>query len=165
MRIFYKSPESAMLRIIYLIVITDQLRTTTSRSDQSHETNISRCLQSCRVLTRCWRPTSLSLTLLRLPSHTSHHNLIKAQNSSKSHANWLARQATFLQVTQPLLTSRNPISIKSPYEYEPQSHQSNEICCEWRKRGLIRSGSNQGGRSCAGARVAPAEKFGFGRKF
>ena len=24
---------------------------------------------------------------------------------------------------------------------------------------------NQGGRSCAGARVAPAEKFGLGRKF
>ena len=26
-------------------------------------------------------------------------------------------------------------------------------------------GSAQGGRSCAGARVAPAEKFGLGRKF
>ena len=25
--------------------------------------------------------------------------------------------------------------------------------------------TNQGGRSCAGARVAPAEKFGLGRKF
>ena len=25
--------------------------------------------------------------------------------------------------------------------------------------------SQQGGRSCAGARVAPAEKFGLGRKF
>ena len=24
---------------------------------------------------------------------------------------------------------------------------------------------NQGGRSCTGARVAPAEKFGLGRKF
>ena len=24
---------------------------------------------------------------------------------------------------------------------------------------------SQGGRSCAGARVAPAEKFGLGRKF
>ena len=36
-RSFYKSPESVMLIKIYLIVITDQLRTTTSRSDQSHE--------------------------------------------------------------------------------------------------------------------------------
>ena len=26
-------------------------------------------------------------------------------------------------------------------------------------------GADQGGRSCAGARVAPAEKFGLGRKF
>ena len=86
-RSFYKSPESVMLRKIYLVVITDQLITTTSRSDQSHETKISRCLQSCRVLTRCWRPTSLSHTLLRLSSHTSHQNVFKAQNSSKSHAN------------------------------------------------------------------------------
>ena len=26
-------------------------------------------------------------------------------------------------------------------------------------------GDDQGGRSCTGARVAPAEKFGLGRKF
>ena len=30
---------------------------------------------------------------------------------------------------------------------------------------VVQSISNQGGRSCAGARVAPAEKFGLGRKF
>ena len=30
---------------------------------------------------------------------------------------------------------------------------------------LLGNKSMQGGRSCAGARVAPAEKFGLGRKF
>ena len=99
MRSFYKSPESVMLIKIYLIVITDQLRTTKSRSDQSHETKISRCLQSCRVLTRCWRPTSLSLTLLRFLSHTSHQNLSRL----KTHP----RVTQTPCVTQPFFKSRN----------------------------------------------------------
>ena len=105
MRSFYKSPESVMLRQIYLIVITDQLITTTSRSDQSHGKKNSRCLQSCRVLMRCWRPTSLSLTLLRLSSHTSHQNLSRLKLFFKS--------GKLTCIKQPFFKSRNP---SSPHE-------------------------------------------------
>ena len=35
----------------------------------------------------------------------------------------------------------------------------------WQTSELSLSRESQGGRSCAGARGAPAEKFGLGRKF
>ena len=68
------------------------------------------------------------------------------------------------------------LSVREPAKYYlTESHFAKKASRKWRitlteKNPLssilrVPLTSNQGGRSCTGARVAPAEKFGLGRKF
>ena len=134
-RSFYKSPESVMLIKIYLIVITDQLRTTTSRSDQSHEQKFPDVFRAVE----CWwgaggpRPWALPCWGCQVTQVTKISQGSKLIQESRKHT----------CVTQPFFKSRNlsshhetpsASSLLMNMSHSHINQMEYQKGCEWRRR-------------------------------